>query len=550
MTAEAIHIGDFPPFIRFELDERIRREIFSAFHRCVSGVDVDVFPEEFWRSAEGEFEKSRYQLLFGFVRGKIMETITESPLRAGEIIKRNPEISPFSIYHALIWLKDQKLVKKKGERWELKNGYFDRLRVSDLAKVIDLREKGVRRKNALSLKDLEMAVYLWPLYEHVRDQEGIHAQSPSYGSWYHNQFALARAVKEWDKGHINVPQWALIAMADLIDMNVEEREAIASYSLPPGVKVRPYYKGRYKIPIELSSDFDVVALQLLLKSADDGLIHPVKRKKAIFKRLHHTFGSFESNRVPLSIREIIEHYYQIPKYSKTSFRIPARMKERWETLPHHEKTLSKILVLEMLFGLDQPKRTYELISRSKGFLGDVSSILTDLGVGDIRIHKRNDRPHYRSYLPKKVNEKLKELKESVGTFKIEEGIDFIGEKERAGLITLVKNFWGENGVNIISNLSLDRGVRDLDLARASGVTPKEVRKILYELIDKTIVTYVREETPELVEYYYYLSPEGIKKFLAERKVGSKEKIERSQSQYPFPDEFVYYQRRRSFSEAR
>jgi len=214
------------------------------------------------------------------------------------------------------------------------------------------------------------------------------------------------------------------------------------------------------------------------------------------------------------------------------------MKERWEKLPAHEKTITKILVLEMLFNLDQRKRTYELISRSKDFLEDVSGIIKDLGIGDITFHKRKDRPHYRSYLPKDVRTNLKELKENVENFKIEKGIVFLEETDRIELIRAVKRYWGEKGVNIISNLTLDKGVRDLDLARASGVTPQEVRRILYELADRAIITYIREKSPELVEYYYYLNPEGIKRFLVENRKEKIEKKRRSNTHFPKNSHFV------------
>ncbi|MBE0516294.1 MAG: hypothetical protein IBX41_02725 [Methanophagales archaeon] len=545
MTKDMIYLKDFPPFVRFELEDHFRGKIFSEFVKRVSEAEVALYPETFWRSTEEEFDRSRYELIFGTLRGRILKTLEKGPLKAKELLERNPDISPYSIYHALLKLEKHELIHRKDAEWEITREYFDHLRVPDLAKIIDLRHPGERRKNALARKDLEMATYLWPRYEHACDRTGIPSQSPSYGRWYQNHFALARAVKEWNKGATNIPHWALIAIADLADVDIEEREVISSYSLPPGIKITPYYKGRYKLPIEVTSDFDIIALQLLMKRSENGLVYPLKRKKEIVKRLYHTFGSFQSERIPLSIREIIETYYQIPRYRKNSIRIPTRMKERWEKLPAHEQTIIKIMVLEQLFNLDQRKRTYELISRSKDFLEDLSGILKELGIGDMTFRKRKDRPHYRSYLPKTVREKLKELKESVEKFKIEKGIDFLLETERIELIRAVKRYWGEKGVNIIANLTLENGVRDLDLARASGVTPQEVRRILYELADRAIITGIREKSLELVEYYYYLNPEGIKRFLGEER---KEKLEKKEEfKYPFPEEFTLYQRKKLFS---
>ncbi len=546
MAEGAIHLRDFPPFIRFELEGRFRRKVFAKFLKNVSAVEVDLPPEDFWSSAEEEFELSRYELVFGKLRGRILKTLEESPLSAKEIIKINPDLSPNSIYHAIIWLKDQKHLKKRLGCWELKKDYFEHVRVSDLAKVINFRAKGERRRYGISIIELEMATFLWPSYERACDLEGVSFKNPSYGKYYQNHFALARAVKEWERGDTNIPQWALIAIAEFINVDIEQKEVISSYCLPPGVEITPYYKRRYKLPIELSPELDTIALQILMKGSEEGLIYPPKHKKEIFKRLYHTFGSFQSGRIPLSIREIIETYYQSPSCRRNAIRIPNRMKERWEQLPYQEKTLSKIRVLEMLFGLDQEKGNYELISRSIYLLEDVSSILKDLGIGGIKIIKRKDRPHYRSYLPKKVKENLEGLKEQLEIAKIEKRLAFLAEKDRIKLIKKVKSHWGDKGVNILSNLKLDKGVRDLDLARACGMTAREVRKILYELKDKAIITYIREETLELLEYYYYLNPDGIENFLAARKEVKEEKVE--EAKYPFPEEFSIYQRRRMCSE--
>lgn len=92
------------------------------------------------------------------------------------------------------------------------------------------------------------------------------------------------------------------------------------------------------------------------------------------------------------------------------------------------------------------------------------------------------------------------------------------------------------------------GIRDLDLARALGVTPYEVRKVLYELKTRGIIMDIREETRGLVEYYYYLNPEGIKRVLAEDHPAPRERLE--EYSYPFPEQFAQYQRRRLFSAAK
>jgi hypothetical protein len=548
VTSEAIHLRDFPPFIRFELTASFRRKVFSHFTDQVGQLDVGLPSVEFWRAAETEFGTSRYELIMGSLRGGIVKQLDEQPLTTKAILKSTPHFSPYSVYHALIWLREHGLVEKRENEWVIRTDYFVRVRIADLARMLDLRHEGLRRKNALSMNDLEMAIYLWPWYERIAERDARHIAVPAYGRSYQDHFSLARAVKAWEKGAINIPQWALIAIIDLTGHDVEEQGAIASYSLPPGVRIVPYYKNRYKIPLELSPDFDVIALRIFLKCSEDGVIHPRKYLKTVFKNLYHTFGLFHSNRIPRSIREIIAHQYRVPAGDKASFRIPRRLKEHWESLPPLERELAQILVLEMLFELDKPRRTYELISRSEGFLKDVALLVKELGLGELRIHKRRDRPHYRTYLPKSVKENLEQLKEDTERFKIEHGVEFLSEEARVELFQRVKDRWGERGVNIIANLSMDAGARDLDLARAAGVAPKEVRKLLYEFKDHCLITDVREETSTLVEYYYYLSAAGITRFLA-TKWGVKQARREEELTYPFPEEFSYYQRRRIFSEA-
>ncbi|MGC9444809.1 MAG: hypothetical protein ACP5E9_07800 [Candidatus Methanospirareceae archaeon] len=548
MTSEAIHLRDFPPFIRFELTASYRRKVFSHFTDRVGQLDADFSPNDFWHAAETEFGISRYELILGSLRGGIVKELEEQPLTTKAILKATPHFSQYSVYHALIWLREHGFVEKCADKWAIRTDYFARAHVVDLARMLDLRHEGLRRKNALSRKDLEMAVYLWPCYERIAEPGARHAEIPAYGRSYQDHFSLARAIKAWAKGAINIPQWALIAITDLTGHDVEEQGAIASYSLPPGVKIVPYYKNRYKIPLELSPDFDVIALRIFLKCSQDGVIHPRTYRKMVFKKLYHTFGLFHSNRIPLSIREIIAHYYRVPAGDKASFRIPRRMSEHWKSLPQLERELAQVLVLERLFELDKPRQTYELISRSEAFLNDVALLVKDLGLGRLSIHKRRDRPHYRTYLPKSVKENLERLKEDTERFKIERGVEFLSEEARLELFQRVKDRWGEKGVNIIANLSTDANVRDLDLARAAGVAPKEVRKLLYEFKDQGIITDIREETATLVEYYYYLSVAGITKFLATKR-GIKQARRDEEHTYPFPEEFSYYQRRRISSEA-
>ena len=101
MAKDVIYLKDFPPFVRFELEEHFQRKIFSEFVKRVSEAEVDVYPEKFWRSTEEEFEKSRYELIFGTVRGRILKTLEKGPLKAQKVLERNPDISPYSIWEVV-----------------------------------------------------------------------------------------------------------------------------------------------------------------------------------------------------------------------------------------------------------------------------------------------------------------------------------------------------------------------------------------------------------------------------------------------------------------
>ncbi|RZN38781.1 MAG: hypothetical protein EFT35_04310 [Methanophagales archaeon ANME-1-THS] len=200
MAKELLALRDFPPFVRFELEERLRRKIFAAFANRVAEAEVGIHPEIFWRSVEEEFERSRYELIFGTLSGTVLHALERGPLEAKELLERNPKLSPYSIYHALVKLKHKQLIHKKDGRWELRKGHFEHLSVSELAKIIDLRQRGCRRKNALSMTDVQMATYLWPEYGRAADRAGTSSLSATYGRYYGDHFALARAVKEWARG--------------------------------------------------------------------------------------------------------------------------------------------------------------------------------------------------------------------------------------------------------------------------------------------------------------------------------------------------------------
>ena len=50
MSDKKIGVGDFPPFIRFELEPKHLEKLFSKASSKVGTIEVDILSEEFWTS--------------------------------------------------------------------------------------------------------------------------------------------------------------------------------------------------------------------------------------------------------------------------------------------------------------------------------------------------------------------------------------------------------------------------------------------------------------------------------------------------------------------
>ncbi len=404
-----IRIRDFPNFIRFEIEEGFREKIFTKALEEAGNTILDIAWRDFWYLAEKRFGEEKYTILFGKGGGRIIELLMEDHLTVKEILGRNGHLTPSTIYRSIKKLKEERIVSNESEKLGLNPAALKKVRVSYMAKVKDGLGREGRRKHGVSKNNVELAIYLWGGYEKVRAEEGLDTQYLRYGRTYPTPLSLAAAVKRWKKGMEDIPKWALISIADLTRFNtgLDEEGVVLNYHSPPGIRVIPYYNDEYKIPIKADLDLDSVAIKLIMKSSGNGRYYKFRDKDRLFEELHRSFGSFKSTGIPSAVKEIIRRYYEIEYFDRSAIRIPTKIKRRWGRITEDERILSKSFIMETVFGLAcRYDGHYELTSRSKDFLKDVSDILEELGRGKLNIKKRPDRPHYRCLISSKKIESL------------------------------------------------------------------------------------------------------------------------------------------------
>ncbi|MEM2214444.1 MAG: hypothetical protein QXD66_06760 [Candidatus Nezhaarchaeales archaeon] len=87
------------------------------------------------------------------------------------------------------------------------------------------------------------------------------------------------------------------------------------------------------------------------------------------------------------------------------------------------------------------------------------------------------------------------------------------------LLRLIAVLSGEDAVKVVKVLLNEKEVSDEVLAEKTGMRLNQVRRILYDLLDKHIVTY-RREASERGGYHLYiwsLNGEGLRRMVKERK---------------------------------
>ncbi|MBU7015140.1 MAG: helix-turn-helix transcriptional regulator [Theionarchaea archaeon] len=377
-----IRVSDFPPFVRVALDQKARRNIFSRAMKRVGEVKrtyekPDNFPVE----------------LYGKKKGKIIRLLSEGPQSAAHLIEAS-ELSPSAVYHFLGNLNQQGILEKRQRQYSLKEDAFNVLSLSNLVKLEE--DPRLRRKYGISVKELELAFYLWDRFEEVAPKERGYAQT------YNSTYTLADAVHRWRTGRTDTPIWALKKLIELDESDIlDNRNSIVKYHLPPGIPVNPMFQGEYKLPVAVDSTLDRILIQLLQKLSKNHLYTFPKKRKWLFENLHEKFGEFDdsTSRLPSAITVILKSYYGLHRLKRSSARIPSKIPDRWSTLSPVDQMQEKSQLLLHIISLSSKSNGgFEITSRSESFLQDISNLSSDLGLGMLTVRKKHKRPHFRAYL--------------------------------------------------------------------------------------------------------------------------------------------------------
>ncbi len=367
---DCIGVREFPPFVRITLKSGARKELFLCALEKVKTI-------------KREYSLKDFHTLYGKKKGIILQLLSETPHTA-KTLTTTSGLSSGTVYHFLKQLESRGTVSKKGCTYHLERKYHSLF----LDEIVKLEEDPVqRRKYGISLKELELAYFLWDTVVAVAHE------NPPY-----TVYTLADAVHRWRTGRTDIPGWALKQLACTDKFLTED---IVQYHLPPGAPVNPHYKGECKLPVQVTSDTDKVVIQLLQKICKNNVYTFPKKRRWLFETLHETFGEFDdsTSRIPLVIIEILKNYYGIKKISRSAACIPPRIRDRWSKM----NLLAQIaeessLLLHVISLSSKSNGGVEITSRSQPFLQDVAAFISDLGLGSLTLGKKYKRPHFRVYL--------------------------------------------------------------------------------------------------------------------------------------------------------
>ena len=378
------HIGvrEFPPFMRITLERNARRELFSQVMRRVGKI-----------KKEYETTEDVYSALYGEKKGKILNLLSEKPHTAAQLIEKSG-LSPSAVYHFLSFLRKQKTVSKKGRTYYMEERDSNYLSINEIVKVEE--DPLLRRKYGISIKELELSYFLWNRFLEVSPGEG-----GGYARTYQSEYTLADAIHRWRTGRTDIPVWALDRLAELAKSHtLNEPGSVFQYHMPPGIPVHPVYEGVYKLPVRVNLDLDKIVIQLLQKMSRNHLYTFPKKRKWLFEQLHNSFGEFDdsTSRIPSAIVEVLKSCYGV-RLNRSSACIPPRIKSRLHDInPLLRIEEESSLLLHIISLSSRSNGGFEITSRSRSFLQDVSHLTSDLGLGTLTVRKKHSRPHFRAYL--------------------------------------------------------------------------------------------------------------------------------------------------------
>ncbi|KYK32143.1 MAG: ArsR family transcriptional regulator [Theionarchaea archaeon] len=378
---ERIGVREFPPFIRVTLKDSTRKELLSRAMRKVGKIKREY-------NTSGDV----FDALYGKKKGKILKLLSKNPQPAKPLIEASG-LSPSAVYHFLKELRKRHIISKKGCIYSLNEYDFNSLFLDEIVKLEE--DPALRRRYGISIRELELAYFLWDTFAEAASDEG------GYGRTYNSEYTLADAVHRWRTGRTDIPVWALTRLAELSGSDILQRESVIQYHLPPGIPVTPYYDAEYKLPVQAGSNLDKVVIQLLHKMSKNHLYTFPKKRRWLFERLHTSFGEFDdsTSRIPSAITEILKSFYRVKTLNRSSACIPPCMKTRWSDLDPLVRIKEKSALLLHIISLSsRSDGGFEITSRSKPFLEEISYLTSDLGVGALSVRKKHERPHFRVYL--------------------------------------------------------------------------------------------------------------------------------------------------------
>jgi hypothetical protein len=378
--AEYMTVREFPPFIRVTLEDSARKRLFSHVTEEVKSIK-----KEYTRS------ENMFSALYGEKKSTILQLLSEGPQSASRL-RAASRLSSSTVYDFLTFLKKQGRVTKKEDLYYLRDDFHTLF----LDEIVKLEENPVtRRKYGISVKELGLAYYLWDIFARLAPQRRRYARS------YHDLYTLADAVHRWKTGRTDIPVWALNQLIDLAGLDILNEENVIQYHLPPGTPVCPYYNNEYRLPVRMDSDSDKIVIQLLQKMSRNNLYLFPKKKRWLFEKLHEMFGEFHDStfRIPSAVIEILKSYYRIDNLSRSSACIPPRIKSRLQKLsPLVRVSEEASLLLHILSFSSQSNGGFEITSRSKSFLRDITTFVSNAGLRELSLCRKHGRPHFRVYL--------------------------------------------------------------------------------------------------------------------------------------------------------
>lgn len=369
---EYIDVKEFPLFIRVTLKSSARKKLFSCALKKI-------------RTIKRDYDSLKdFDTLYGEKKGIILKILSEKPQTAKEL-RAASGLSSGTVYHFLKQLKSRGTVLKKGSTYQLRRDFHSLY----LDEIVKIEEDPVRRrKYGISLKELELAYFLWEPFITVNTQ-----QDPQC-----SVYTLADAVHRWRTGRTDIPVWALKHLTSSDEFLTKD---VTQYHLPPGVPVTPSYENELKLPIQINSDVDKVVIQLLQKICKNNVYTFPKKKGWLFETLHKTFGEFDdsTSRIPLVIIEILKNHYGIKKLNRSAACIPPRIRARWsEKNPLIQIVEESSLLLHVISLSSKSNEGVEITSRSESFLQDIATFIWGLRLGSMTLGKKYKRPHFRVYL--------------------------------------------------------------------------------------------------------------------------------------------------------